>query len=79
MHDTTGGGNRHDHLLGGYRFSGIEWNCDLVLKVNAGTANGTIIADTVTATSSNQAFGASAATFRDGCCRFREAARQMSR
>src|SRR5258708_9123977 len=34
----------------------------LVYKVNAGTANGTVISDTVTVNASNQAFGSNSAT-----------------
>src|SRR5258708_31910901 len=37
----------------------------LVYKVNAGTANGTVISDTVTVNASNQAFGSNSATATD--------------
>jgi uncharacterized repeat protein (TIGR01451 family) len=45
--------------------AGSSGTVTLVLQVNAGTANGTIITDTVTANSTNQAFGATSATATD--------------
>lgn len=45
--------------------AGTSGTVVLVLQVNSGTASGTIITDTVTATSTNQAFGVSSATATD--------------
>jgi uncharacterized repeat protein (TIGR01451 family) len=45
--------------------AGSSGTVTLVLQVTAGTASGTIITDTVTATSTNQAFGANSATATD--------------
>ena len=45
--------------------AGTSGTVTLVLQVNAGTPNGTVINDTVTVNSTNQAFGATSATAAD--------------
>ena len=45
--------------------AGASGTFAVVYKVNAGTANGTIISDTVTVNASNQSFGANSATATD--------------